>query len=191
MLLGYLILAHLLGDFVFQPNSLVLFKSKSQLGILIHASIHFALTVLILSPFIYNGYFWLVGIAFAVSFAHFFIDNIKINYDLKHDKKVVPFLVDQFMHLLTMMIAYFFVQNIALSLPKGDFYTIYTDIRVIIFLSFIILCSTVVEIYQLQLEREKKRNATLKIDSGKMLQRIVVFTLVYGLFILLSFYARQ
>lgn len=190
MLLGYLILAHLLGDFIFQPNKLVLLKSKSQLGIFIHVLIHFVITVLILLPFVVNGYYWLVAVAFAVSFVHFFIDSFKINYDLNHDKKVGPFLIDQLMHLLTMMVAYFFVQNIPLSLPQNAFNVVYTDIRVIIFLSFVILCSTVVDIYHFQSLREKKHNATLKIDSVKMWQRILVFTLVYALFIILSFYAR-
>ncbi|MBI5754436.1 DUF3307 domain-containing protein, partial [Candidatus Peregrinibacteria bacterium] len=110
MILGYLIFAHLLGDFIFQPNRLVLWKIKSKCGILTHVIVHFILNLLILSPFIWNGHYWVIAAAFLICFAHFWIDEIKISYDLKHDKKVIPFLIDQLMHLLTILLVYFFIQ---------------------------------------------------------------------------------
>ncbi len=111
MILSYFILAHLLGDFVFQPTRLVLWKIKSNKGVFVHAFIHFVINLLILMPIIINGYFWLIYIIFGISFLHFWIDKEKINYDLKHDKKVRPFIIDQLLHLLTILLAYFFINR--------------------------------------------------------------------------------
>ncbi len=190
MLLGYLILGHLLGDFIFQPNKLVLWKMRSKMGTLVHAGIHFILNLLILLPFIINGYVWLIGVAFGLSFVHFWLDQTKINYELKHDKKVLPFLIDQMLHLLAILLIYFFIQNLTLALPTGSFYTIYADIRLIIFISFLILSTTVVEIYFFQRKREKNNNAVFKINPKGILKRITVVALIYALFMILSFYAR-
>ncbi|MBI5754494.1 DUF3307 domain-containing protein, partial [Candidatus Peregrinibacteria bacterium] len=125
-----------------------------------------------------------------ICFAHFWIDEIKISYDLKHDKKVIPFLIDQLMHLLTILLVYFFIQNIPLTLPAGGFYRIYGDIRPVIFLSFLILCTTTIDIYRFQKIREKNHAATLKLKPREIFIRVVVFTLIYVLFTALSYYAR-
>lgn len=190
MILGYFILAHLLADFIFQPSKLVLWKIRSKYGVLVHVLVHFVVNLIVLSPFILNGHIWPIGAAFAICFLHFWIDQAKINYDLKHDKKIMAFLLDQLIHLLVMMIVYFFVQNIALSLPETGFYQIYSDIRVVIFFSFLILCSSAVEIYHFQKVREKKNDATLKMHPRNIALRIFVFTLVYILFMVLSYFAR-
>lgn len=190
MILGYLIFGHLLADFIFQPNSLVIWKHKSKTGIFVHVLIHFFVNIIVLLPFLINGYFWLIYVSAGLAFTHFWIDRVKINYDLKHDKKVIPFIIDQLLHLLTILVAYFFIQNIPLKLPEAKFYTIYSDIRIIIFLSFIVFVSTVIEVYHYQREREKNSQAKLEINSHKILIRILVFSLVYIFFMLLSFYAR-
>lgn len=190
MILSYLILAHLLGDFVFQPGKLVTWKLRSKWGILIHVLIHFALNLIILAPFLLNGYYWLILVAFSLCFAHFWIDQIKINYDFKHNKKTSSFLIDQLIHLLAILLVFFFTQNISLILPDSQFYRLYGDIRLITLVAFLILASTVIEIYRFQWEREKKENATLKIHPREMLIRAIIVILIYGLFMILSFYAR-
>ncbi len=190
MILGYLLFAHLLADFVLQPKKLVLWKIKSKDGIIVHALIHFFTNVLILLPIIIIGNYWLIAVAFIISFIHFWIDEAKISYDLNHDQKLIPFLLDQFMHLLTILLVYFFISNIVISLPAGDFYTFYQDIRVNIFLSFLVLVSTTVDIYRFQKIREKDRKAKLNFNLDGILTRVMVLCLLYGLFILLGFYAR-
>jgi hypothetical protein len=190
MILGYLIVAHLLADFVFQPSKLVLWKIRSKYGVLVHVLVHFVINLLVLSPFILNGHYWTIWAAFIVCFVHFWIDQAKINYDLRHDKKVMAFLLDQLMHLAVMVLVYLFFRNETLSLPSGSFYSIYSDIRVTIFFSFLILCGSAVEIYRFQKIREKKHDAMLKLNSKDIALRILVFTLVYSLFMVLSYYAR-
>lgn len=190
MLLGYLILAHLLGDFVFQPNKLVSWKIKSKWGILVHVLVHFVLNLIILAPFLVNGYYWLILVAFLLCFAHFWIDHIKISYDLKHDKKVAPFLLDQLMHLVAILSAFYLTRNINLTLPDAQFYEIYGNIHLMILVNFLILSSAVIEIYRFQTEREKKEKAILKIHTSEMLIRIFAILLIFAVLMVLSFYAR-
>jgi hypothetical protein len=191
MLLGYLIFAHLLGDFVFQPEKLVQLKMKSVKGVFIHVFIHFVIGMVILAPFILNGYEWLVPVILGICFFHFWIDQAKINYDLKHDKKVRPFVIDQLLHLLTLLLAYFFTSDIELVLPEGSFYEIYTNINVIIVFSFVIFLSAAVETYRYQILREKNAKAKFNPNPKKILRRISVFSIIYALFMLLALYATK
>lgn len=190
MILGYLMFAHLLGDFIFQPTSLVQWKMKSKNGVFVHVLIHFAISALIIMPFIINGYFWLLGIIAFISFTHFWIDQAKINYNIKHDQKVKPFIIDQLLHLVTLLVIYFFIANIPLQLPTTYFYQLYSDAYIIIFLSLIVFVSTVIEIYHFQKQREKNARAQLKMNSSRVLTRITVFTVLYIVFVLIGFYAR-
>lgn len=190
MILAYLILSHLIGDFILQPTKLVLWKMKSKSGVFVHACVHFIVTLLILLPLILLGNLWLMLIALIISFSHFCIDQTKINYDIKHDKKVLPFLFDQLMHLFTILICYFFIREIPFERPSTSFFAIYSDLRLTIFLTALILVSKVVEIYNFQAQREKNKNARLKINTDKMLNRIIVMTFLYGLLMILSFYVQ-
>jgi len=191
MLLGYLIFSHLLGDFVFQTERLVLYKMRSIKGILLHVLIHFMVGNIVLLPFILNGYDWLIGVNFGICFFHFWIDYAKINYDLKHDKKVKPFVLDQLLHFFTILVAYFFTSNITLNLPNTPSYKIYTNINIIIFLSFFVFLSTAIEAYRYQILREKDANVRFKPNPKKILIRISIFTTLYLLFMLLAFYTTR
>ena len=186
MILPYLILAHLLGDFVFQPSSLAMWKMKSMAGTLVHVLVHFAINLIILLPFLVNGYYWLIYVVAGICVTHFLIDEAKINYDLKHDKKVKPFVIDQLLHIITLLAANFFLSDVIFSFPANLFYKFYTNSAFIIFLSFLVLATTVVEIYNFQKLREKNAKAKLKLHSRQMLNRVIVFTLIYALFMFVA-----
>ena len=181
----------MLGDFVFQPESLVRLKMKSMKGVFIHVLIHFALGIIVLLPFIMHGYLWLIAVIFGISFCHFWIDQAKISYNLKHDKKTKAFVIDQLLHLLTLLLAYFFVGNISLNLPETFGLKIYTNISVLIFLSFLIFLSNVVEIYRLQEVREKNADAKFKPNTENIAKRIGVFAVLYVFFMAMAFYATK
>ena len=189
MIFSYFLLAHLLADFVFQPAKLVQWKMKSMLGTLVHVLIHFVVSAIILLPFILNGYHWLLLIIAGITTVHFIIDQAKINYDLKHDQKVKPFIIDQLLHLLTILIAFEFIRDKEFILPNtNSFYEFYANTDIITFLSFIVVVSTVVEVFNFQKKREKNDNAKLKINSDQVLGRIIVFTVIYAFSMILSFY---
>ncbi|MBT4917492.1 DUF3307 domain-containing protein [Candidatus Peregrinibacteria bacterium] len=193
MILSYLILAHLLGDFVLQPSSLVQWKMKSMKGNFVHVLIHFIVSNLILMPFILNGYEWLVLVILCISFAHFWIDEAKINYDLKHDIKVKPFLIDQMLHLLTILVAYFFINETAWTLPNTSFYQLYTNANIINFASLLVFITSAVDVYLFQKQREKTKKAKLKLKHpiNSLLNRIITFSFLYALLMVLSYYASN
>lgn len=191
MILGYLIFTHLVGDFVLQPESLVEWKMKNVKGVLVHVLIHFIVGTAVLLPFILHGYWWLICAVFVISFLHFWIDQAKINYNLKHDKKVRPFIIDQMLHLLAILVVYFFIGNVQFILPATVSYRIYTDINLVMFCSFLIFSTTVVETYRYQFVHEKNAKAKLNLNPEKILKRISVFTMIYALFMLLAYYAPK
>ncbi len=164
---------------------------KSRRGVFVHVLIHLLVGILILAPIMINGYLWLIYVLLGINFLHFWIDEAKISYDLKHDKQVKSFLIDQLLHLLTILLAYFFVSHLLITLPNAQFYNIYTDIRIIGFASFLVFSSTVIEVFRFQSVREKHKKAKLRIKLEKILNRLIVFTLIYGLLTFLAFYASE
>ena len=188
MIFGYLVLAHLIADFILQPTKLVKWKMKSVWGTLIHVSIHFTVNLILLLPIILNGYLWLILIILGICTIHFFIDLAKINYALRHDQKVHPFILDQLLHLLTILVADFFLSTHTFILPAKTFYQIYTNTNLIIFLSFLVVVTTVIDVFNFQKRRERNSKARLKFSSTQILTRIIVFTIIYSFFLLLTFF---
>jgi hypothetical protein len=100
ILLLKLLLAHVLGDFVFQTRHWVNQKVKKSYRsrfLYFHVAIHFGLLALFLGLNIY--YAW--GIAIIV-ISHFCIDLLKI-YLTKKVKAVALFIADQAAHLLVLL----------------------------------------------------------------------------------------
>jgi len=186
MILAYLILAHLLGDFVFQPSKLVKWKMESKVGTLVHASVHLIIGLLVLSPFILKGYYSLILVLLFVNVIHFFIDEGKINYDLKHDEKVKPFLLDQLVHFVVILTGVILVSDIRFILPNTLFHRLYTDIRIINFASFVIFITSVIEIYNFQISREKDKKVKIRFNGKAMKKRALIFTLLYFSFMIIS-----
>lgn len=189
MILAYLILAHLIADFVLQPTKLVMWKIKSKNGGIVHALVHFIVSTILLLPIIINGVPWLILVTLAISFIHFWIDGIKINYDIKHDKKVRPFIIDQMLHLLTILLIYFFIQSTTYTLPTQKFYQIYTNIVFVNFVSLVIFFTAVVEVFRYQKEREKDKKAKIEFHAKDMAKRVVVFSALYIIFMILAIFA--
>ncbi|SFG79676.1 DUF3307 domain-containing protein [Pedobacter insulae] len=94
-----LLLAHILGDFFFQPNSWVLEKERKKLKSLKlywHVIIH---TVLVFLIFLSFGV-W--KIALAIGITHLVIDSIKLIYQRAKTKRRW-FFIDQGLHLLVIL----------------------------------------------------------------------------------------
>lgn len=177
MMLGYLILAHILGDFIFQPDCLVVWKLKRSLGIFIHVLIHFIITSIIFLPFILNGYAWILGIIFGICLVHFFIDSWKIRYEKRNPGKLATFIIDQLFHLITLALAFIFIKNISLTSQETIFYSLYKDQQIMKLLSLLILNYVIHELYFLW----------RKLPFSH-LTRIVTVISLYALYFLLNFY---
>lgn len=101
-----LLLAHLLGDFIFQPDSWVrkkeLRKYKS-IELYLHGLIHFLLVIILLA-----GHPYFILIACTIAITHILIDLLKIYFQSEKYKRQF-FIVDQFLHLVVMLLIVYFV----------------------------------------------------------------------------------
>lgn len=94
MILAKLILAHLLGDFLLQPNGWVAHKERHKTAspyLYLHVLVHFLLCML----FLWNPAQW--WIAAIVAASHFIIDLLKLSFQKTSNKKVW-FFADQALH---------------------------------------------------------------------------------------------
>ena len=91
-----LILAHLLGDFILQPNSWVADKEKKKeksIFLYLHILVHSILAIL----FLWDLNLW--WIALIIGLTHFLIDWTKLHFQKKKTKRSW-FFIDQTAHLL-------------------------------------------------------------------------------------------
>lgn len=95
-----LLFAHLLGDFVFQPNHWVQNKRKEKIRstfLYVHMFVHTAALFLVLGfSEMYYIAIWLI------IFSHFAIDTLKLYLFRKKNQQVL-FFADQLMHLLVIL----------------------------------------------------------------------------------------
>lgn len=95
MIFVLLILAHLLGDFILQPDSWVAHKEKNKaksIYLYIHVFIHAALTFL----FLWNLELWWIVLIIGVT--HYIIDAAKLIFQKQNNKKLW-FFIDQALHI--------------------------------------------------------------------------------------------
>ena len=151
----------------------------------IHVLVHFIVNILILLPFLYKNVFYLFFIPLIIVVTHFIIDESKISYDLKHDKKVIPFLADQLLHVIVLIMISTKFDFLELTVSGSKFYDIYLNNGLIIFVLLAIFISEIIDIYLFQEQREENKKATLKQDKKIKIERILMFSLVYFIFILL------
>lgn len=95
-----LILAHILGDFLLQPNSWVKAKEEKKglaWQLYVHTLIHGLLSLLIL----FDITDWKLSVT--VAFSHLIIDYIKLKFQTQNSK-ITWFIVDQILHLAVILI---------------------------------------------------------------------------------------
>lgn len=94
-MIAAMLLAHLLGDFVFQPDALAAWKSRDWRGVMLHGLIVFGVTWALVW-FVNPG--WWAGVIF-LSLSHLLIDLYAYFY-LPGPVTLRRFLLDQLVHLL-------------------------------------------------------------------------------------------
>lgn len=109
ILLTQLFLAHIIGDFFIQPGSWVRDKERNKLSsayLYIHVLIHFILILLI------TGGLWMVAVNIAL--LHLVIDSVKLLAQ-KGNTKRVWFFIDQFLHVLVIVIVWAWKEKVAIN----------------------------------------------------------------------------
>ena len=188
MIILEIVLAHLLGDFVFQSNDLIQKKYKSWRGTFEHVCIISAFTALFLFPFWRYAETWIVvGVIFAT---HFVQDLLKVEFDLRYNQKkksTVPFFLDQILHLsLIAYLSTFFVALEPAALPAwtGD---LYFSKYLVIYWMGLVLFSYTFEITLFQFTRKRsKKTLVFKPNFNSMVRRMLFFSVLYGLFLMVD-----
>ena len=112
-LFSTLILAHLLADFPLQSNAIARLKKYHLVGVLIHVAIYTVVTALLLER---RLQYWPLIIGLGI--AHFLIDAAKMRFS-RGDDGTLTFLVDQSLHLASMLVAAYLAQRYWTPAPQG------------------------------------------------------------------------
>ena len=173
-----LLLAHILGDFVFQPEKWVKDKEEKKVKsvkLYFHIGIHSILLLLVLQLKLQE--YWLAFLLVIIS--HYGIDLLKLYLQKKKTKRIW-FFIDQVLHLSVLVFATSFYVDFSLSTEN-----LITDqiLLLIIFLLLVIFVSAIIIkiiITQWNPESKKENDDSLE-KAGRyigILERLFVFTFV-------------
>ncbi|MCA9916663.1 MAG: DUF3307 domain-containing protein [Anaerolineales bacterium] len=93
-------LAHLVGDYIFQWNSLAAWKSRALSGVIVHCLVVLAVTWLFILPFNPGWWPWVL----AIGIVHFLIDAVQLRVKLPIPE-LARFSLDQAAHFLVITLA--------------------------------------------------------------------------------------
>ena len=173
-----LLLTHILGDFVFQPEKWVKDKEEKKVKsvkLYFHIGIHSILLLLVLQLKLQE--YWLAFLLVIIS--HYGIDLLKLYLQKKKTKRIW-FFIDQVLHLSVLVFATSFYVDFSLSTEN-----LITDqiLLLIIFLLLVIFVSAIIIkiiITQWNPESKKENDDSLE-KAGRyigILERLFVFTFV-------------
>ncbi|WP_228027905.1 DUF3307 domain-containing protein [Costertonia aggregata] len=100
-----LLLAHLIGDFLLQPNRWVIHKEANRAAskyLYYHVLLHFLVTMILLWDLSY----WNIALVIAVS--HYVIDLAKLYTTPLFKLKSIPFFIDQALHLVVLYVCAYY-----------------------------------------------------------------------------------
>ncbi len=106
-----LLLAHLLGDFIWQPTAWVIDKEEKK-----HKSIYLYLHILLhgVLAAIFAGEIQFIPFAILIAVTHGIIDLIKLNFQKKKTKRTW-FIIDQIAHILVLIAVVLLYQNTSIN----------------------------------------------------------------------------
>ncbi|WP_080779133.1 DUF3307 domain-containing protein [Chryseobacterium phocaeense] len=177
MIFTKLILAHLLGDFILQPNSWVADKERRKLKspyLYLHVLIHTVLSFV----FLWNTDMWWV--ALMVGATHFIIDASKLTFQTLKNKKRW-FFIDQLLHILVIAgISFYYTEFSFGFLSNAEFLKIlmaalFLTTPASIFIKILLSSWTPVPETQSSLQTESLSSAGKYIG---ILERLLVFTFI-------------
>ena len=171
-----LLLAHLLADFVFQPDSWVeekQLKKHKSLKLYLHALLHGVFSMALVA----ETSFW--PYAVAITITHFLIDWAKLEFQKNKTRKIY-FFVDQLMHL-AILVAISLIQSkesIDLSMIQEEEFIIFSTAMVFLTLPASVLVKMLISGWTPK--TEDSENDSLQ-NAGKyigILERLFVFAFI-------------
>lgn len=184
-ILIYLLLGHLIGDFFLQPKAWVMDKNLNKgrsVSLYLHALVHGGITCLVLLFFAGQGVLFSLVIGVLYAGIHGVIDYCKVR--LK--RRLVWFILDQFLHLVTLVLLWFclyenaFSQTVGLLAQQSR-----TELLFIAFAYLLMLKPTSVLIGEMlskwAAELDKEKNYESLTNAGKYLgyiERVLILTFI-------------
>ncbi|MDE0535586.1 DUF3307 domain-containing protein [Tenacibaculum sp. L6] len=173
-----LLVAHLLGDFVFQPKNWVKDKEKKKiksLKLYAHVGVHAVLLLILLQ---FNLQYWSVFLLVIVS--HFIVDLGKLYLQKKKNKRLFFFL-DQAFHLLFLGIATYLFQpfDITFSTIVNEHNLLLTCCLIFVTFTSSIIINTLISRWNP--EKNNKSEEQSLANAGKyigFLERLLVFVFI-------------
>ena len=173
-----LILAHLLGDFILQPNSWVADKEKKKAGS-VYLHMHVLLHTVLAFVFLWNLKLW--WIALIIGITHFLIDLAKLQFQNGKTKRTW-FFIDQIAHLVVIgAVAVLYFPYFRLE----DFFNLRNLelVTAIVFLTIpsSIIIKTVISIWTPVNAEHNKLQTDSLVNAGKyigILERLLVFVFI-------------
>lgn len=172
-----LILAHLFGDFILQPNSWVAEKESKKLKsryLYLHVLIHTILSFI----FLWNTQLWWV--AFLVGVSHFIIDAAKLSFQTVKSKKSW-FFIDQALHIVVIAGVSFYFNEFNFDFLKNQeilkiiMAALFLTTPASIFIKILLSSWTPVPETQNNIQTESLSSAGKYIG---ILERLLVFTFI-------------
>ncbi|MDO3423602.1 DUF3307 domain-containing protein [Chryseobacterium sp. APV1] len=172
-----LILAHLFGDFILQPNSWVAEKESKKLKsryLYLHVLIHTILSFI----FLWNTQLWWVAVL--VGFSHFIIDAAKLSFQTAKSKKSW-FFIDQALHIAVIAGVSFYFNEFNLDFLKNQeilkiiMAALFLTTPASIFIKILLSSWTPVPETQNNIQTESLSSAGKYIG---ILERLLVFTFI-------------
>ena len=176
MIIIKLILAHLIGDFFLQPTSWIKDKEEKKLKspkLYFHVLVHIALLFLI----VWDLSKW--PLILTIGMSHFIIDALKLTFQNKKNKRLL-FFIDQLLHILVIIAAYWIF--VAHALALGDLFNEHMLLlfTCILFLTIPVSIMMKTIFLKWNIAKFTEGNESLK-DAGKyigILERVLVFVFV-------------
>lgn len=178
MIFFNLILAHLLGDFILQPNAWVADKEKRK-GRSIYLYLHVLLHILLTMIFLWDLNLWWIAVIIGVT--HFLIDWAKLHFQTQKTKRMW-FFADQIAHIsviIALSVFYFpyfkwedFFNNDTLKIGTA---LIFLTVPSSIFIKTVISIWTPITVDHSKLQTESLVNAGKYIG---ILERLLVFVFI-------------
>lgn len=173
-----LILAHLLGDFLLQPNSWVADKERKKAGS-VYLYLHILLHAVLAFIFLWNIELWWIAAIIGVS--HFLIDWAKLNFQNAKTKRTW-FFMDQLLHFLvigalSMLYFPYFMWDDFFNYESLKLITavVFLTVPSSIFIKILISIWTPVTVEHSKLQTESLVNAGKYIG---ILERLLVFVFI-------------
>lgn len=178
----YLIIGHLIGDFLLQSSALVAYKHRSVYGIILHSLIIWFSHTLLFIPYLNSLKVFLI--VTAVAFLHFCIDYTKIQLKFKNKYPIIPFLLDQLAHFIVLIFATIVLKNSEpqLFLTSWWFEILYQNETLLTYFAGVIFFSYTLDIVYLTFKLQKNANYQYKRGYFDMLLRVSFFALIYTLY---------